>query len=72
MFKVNLNNMTLEKQIGVRPDVPLCDVFLAEVGTAIYALPSTDKRGFILNENSDGRSEISINYFDTALFDLIN
>ena len=72
MFKINLNNMTLEKRIGVRPDVPLCDVFLAEVGTAIYALPSTDKRGFILNENSDGRSEISINYFDTALFDLIN
>lgn len=71
LYKAKLDSMELISKIGVSPDVPLCDTFLVEIGTAIYMLTSTDKRGFILSEASDGRSEISFSYFDTSLFDLI-
>ena len=69
IYKVRLDNLAVEASIVARPTIPVVYPMLKRLGTALYIITCTDKRGYIFN-GSDGRQELNINKFDTHLLDI--
>ena len=70
LFKVDLSHMKVLKKLHMTPEIYCVYPMFYLIGTAMYIISNTDKRGFVTNSGSDGRQETSIGYFDTGLLDL--